>query len=298
MRLHLTALLPVGSIAGAPVLKAQEHGISRRVLCACASFAPDGTSAAATVDADGILLEITRPSGARLRLRLPLPFPADTQTFPQVRYQCRAYADQKAGLVAVGVLRNGFPQPDQMQVAVANIRTGAWIGNWTVGQDSGICSPSLAGFVEGAAVLAVSGIASVSQDGQRGAGIQHGRFLTLSFDPSGNQLTPVSAARTYSSDQELFPAFADARNNRLWVFRCTSVSVPLGHQPICPISPVALTGGELRAADFTPPMQGKKRTDLWFGASSFAAPNSGLVIFAEGGTLWAWTCKHTPLIAS
>src|ERR1700719_2048116 len=45
------------------------------ILAACAAFAPDGTSGTVTVNAAGLLLEVTDPLGKVTRLTEPLRYP-------------------------------------------------------------------------------------------------------------------------------------------------------------------------------------------------------------------------------
>ncbi len=281
MTLRTTVLLLV--LVGAMVPQARGHRDAyRQILGACAAFASDGTSAAVTIDANNILLEIAQPSGNVSHLSQPLH---NSIAMPQPEggapYVCHTYVDRKGDLVAVGIASR-FPAEGHLQVTVADLKTLTWIGDWVVARESGFSSPSLAGFFEETTSLAVTGEPSRSD----GRGIQHGSFASLLFDPTGKQLMPMPTTRTYAHETDLFPTYADARHNRLWFFRCEAVSAPMSSQPLCPIVSATLAGNELASPEFTPSVQGKKRIDLWFLPQSFAAPDSDAILVAEGTMLW------------
>ncbi len=242
MTLRTTVLLLV--LVGGMVPQARGHRDAyRQILGACAAFASDGTSAAVTIDANNILLEIAQPSGNVSHLSQPLH---NSIAMPQPEggapYVCHTYVDRKGDLVAVGIASR-FPAEGQLQVTVADLKTLTWIGDWVVARESGFSSPSLAGFFEETTSLAVN-------------------------------------------ETDLFPTYADARHNRLWFFRCEAVSAPMSSQPLCPIVSATLAGNELASPEFTPSVQGKKRTDLWFLPQSFAALDSDTILVAEGTMLW------------
>jgi hypothetical protein len=258
------------------------HDAPRQILGACVAFAPDGTSAAVSIDANSILLEIVPPSGKISQLSKPLYFSNRmAQLEGGASYACDSYVDLKSELVALGIASR-FPTKGQLQVAVADLKTLTWIGNWVVGPESGFYSPSLAGFFDGTASLAVSG----ERAKKDGGGIEHGSFATLLFDPTGKQLKPMPTTRIYAHETDVFPTYADALHNRLWFFQCEMVSAPASRQPLCPVGSVSLAGDEPAFSEFTPTLQGQARTDLWFLPHSFAAPDSDTVLVAEGNTLW------------
>lgn len=281
MALRTTVLLLV--FVGGMVPQARGHrDAPPQIQGACAAFAPDGTSAAVSIEADSVLLEIVQPSGKVSHLSEPLHFSnRKAQIEGSAPYECDSYVDPKGELVAVGIASR-LPTKDQLQVAVANLKTLTWIGDWVVGPEFGFYSPSLAGFFDGTTSLAVSGEPSRSD----GRGIKHGSFATLLFDPTGKQLMPMPTTRTYAHETDVFPTYADARHNRLWFFRCETVSAPMSRQPLCRVGSVTLAGNELASPEFTPSVQGKKRTDLWFIPQSFAAPDSDTILVAEGTMLW------------
>jgi hypothetical protein len=262
---------------------AQERGpraSPRQILSGCAAFAPDGTSAAVSVWADALVLEITEPSGKLTHLSRPLLYPVTPGKPVASAPTCKDYFDRNSGLVAVGIGRR-FVE-DQLEVAVADLKTLTWIGDWGIGLESGF-HPSLAGFLEETTSIAVTG-EPVSKDGR---GFGHGSYATLLFDPTGKQLMPTpQIRRIYAHEIDLYPTYADPRHNRLWVFRCTVVSAPWNRQPLCPIDAMTLTGTQQVFAEFTPSVQGKKRTDLWFSPESFAVSDSSTVTIAEGTMLW------------
>jgi hypothetical protein len=275
----------------------REHlSASRQVLGVCAAFAPDGASAAVSIDADSLLLEIAQPSGAVSRLNMALSQSITMTPFERgATYLCDTYFDLKGGLVAVGIARR-FSNNGQLQIAVADPKALAWIGNWTVPRESGFYSPSLAGFLEGTNSLAVSGEPSARDH----RGIQHGSFATLLFDPTGKQLMPVPTTRIYAHEMGLLPTYADARHNRMWFVRSDPIPKPDSRQPLSPVGSVTLVGDEPKSSEFTPSIQGKKRSDLWFLPGTFASPDSNTILIAAGNTVWhvdmhAQTVDHLAL---
>ena len=281
MTLRTTVLLLV--LVGGMVPQAWGHrDAPRQILGACAAFAPDGTSAAVSIDADNVLLEIVQPSGRVLHLSQPLHNSIRrTQLKGGASYLCDTYTDRRGDLVAVGIASR-LPPKGQLQVAVADLKSLTWTGNWVIGRESGLYSPSLAGFLEETTSLAVTGEPSRSD----GRGIQHGSFATLLFDPTGKKLMQIPTTRTYAHETDLFPTYADARHNRLWFFQCEVVSAPRSRQPLCPVGSVTLAGDEPALSEFTPSVQSKRRTDMWFLPHSFAAPDSSTILAAEGNTVW------------
>jgi hypothetical protein len=257
------------------------HASPRQILSGCAAFAPDGTSAAVSVGDDAFVLEITEPSGKLTHLSRPLRYPVTPARPAASAYPtCKDYFDGNSGLVAVGITRRSVD--DQLQVAVLDLKTLTWIGDWGIGLESGF-HPSLAGFLEETTSIAVTG-EPVSEDGR---GYGHGSYATLLFDPTGKQVTPMpQTRRIYAHEINLYPTYADSRHNRIWVFQCAVVSAPRDRQPLCPIDSMTLAGTEQVFAEFTPSVQVKKRADLWFYPGSFAVPDSSTVTIAEGAMLW------------
>src|SRR5271170_6480799 len=94
----------------------------RQILGACAAFAPDGTSAAVSIEADSVLLEITQTSGEVSHLSEPLHF---SNTKAQIEggasYTCNSYVDPQGELVAVGIASQ-LHMKGQLQVAVADLK--------------------------------------------------------------------------------------------------------------------------------------------------------------------------------
>ncbi len=276
-------ILLLALVGGVAAQERGRHASPRRILSACAAFAPDGASAAVSVDADSFVLEIAEPSGEIRHLNRPLRHPVTPAKPVVTAYPtCKDYFDRNSGLVAVGI-ESPRAAPGQLQVAVADLKTLTWIGDWGVGRESGMY-PSLAGFLDGTISLAVTGqmIAKTAY----GDGVQWGSFATLLFDPTGKQLTVTPVTRTYAHDTDIFPTYADPRNNRLWFLPCAAVSAPLSGQPLCPIDSVTLTGTQQAFAEFAPSVQGKKRTDLWFPPESFTVPDSSTVMIAGKTMLW------------
>lgn len=246
------------------------------VLGACATFAADGKSAAVTFDATNISLDVTDYSGKNSHLSLPLRY--KTQITNRSLYRgfhntCDAYFDREGDLVAISI--------DNLQVGVADVKMMKWIGDWDEA-NAGIAAPSLAGFLEGTTSLIVGG----EPPPEDGKGIHWGLYATALFDPSGKQLMPLRIQR-YAPDGHIYPRFADAGHNRLWVFRCEPVSGPMSRQPLCPVASTSITGDQPWSPEFVPSTQGGKRAGLWFYPTSFAALDLNMIVFAEGTTIWA-----------
>lgn len=292
-----TTILLLALVVGVMPQPGERRPVLRPVLGACATFAPDGTSVGVSIDADNVSLEIAGPSGAVSHLSVALS-QSITVTSPErgATYRCNTYVDPAGGMVAVGITRR-FPPNDRLQIAVADLKARTWIGNWeVVGRESGFYSPSLAGFLEGTGSLAVTG----EPPATNGRGMQHGSFATLLFDSTGKQLVPVPITRIYAHETDLFPTYVDARHNRLWFVRSDPISEPYSRQPLSPVGSVTLVGDELKSSEFTPSIQGKKRSDLWFLPGTFASPDSNTILMAAGNTVWhvdmhAQTVDHLAL---
>lgn len=195
-------------------------------------------------------------------------------------YSCDIHADSKGDLVAVGVKSGLITR--QLQVAVADVKTSKWIGDWGVEPRTGFSSPFLAGFLEDTTSLVVAG----EPTPENGVGTHWGLFATALFETSGKQLGPMRFQR-YAGDGQLYPRYADAAHNRLWVFQCVVLSTSWAHQPLCPIVSMSLTGDQFTPFEYAPTLQGKKRTDLWFIPHTFATPDASTILFAEGTAVWS-----------
>lgn len=259
------------------------------VLTACAAFALDGSSATATTDVARLALDFTDPSGKTSRLSADLHDPAtkaqaNNQSLRRHLYSCRIFFDQKSDLVAVGIT-SGFPVTQRLQVAVADARKLAWIGNYTVEPQPGLAGPVLAGFIEGTTSLVVVGI-SAKEDA---AGNQSRSLSTLLYSPAGKQLSPTPATRIVAGTRAL-SSYIDAVHNRLWSISCTVASGRPARQPVCPIRSTSLTGDQPFSSQFDPAASGEKTTTLWKSPDTFAAPDSHTILIAENvsgvNTLW------------
>jgi hypothetical protein len=97
------------------------------VLAACSAFAPDGTSAMATITGDTLELTVAELSGQNSKLTLPLKYRAQQSELdnPASRwraYDCSLFFNSTSGLVAVGITTES-ETPHRLQVAVADFRT-------------------------------------------------------------------------------------------------------------------------------------------------------------------------------
>jgi hypothetical protein len=260
------------------------------VLTACAAFALNGGSATATTDVTRIALDFTDPSGKTSRLSTDLHDPAtkeqaNIQSLRRHLYSCRVFFDQKSDLVAIGIT-SGFPETQRLQVAVADARKLAWIGNFTVEPQPGLAGPVLAGFIEGTTSLVVVGI-SAREDV---AGNRSRSLSTLLFSPAGKPLSQTPTTRIVAGPGTL-SSYIDAVHNRLWSFpSCSVASGRPARQPACPIRSTSLTGDQPFSSQFDPAASGEKTSTLWKTPDTFAAPDSHSILIAENvsgvNTIW------------
>jgi hypothetical protein len=106
------------------------------VLAACSAFAPDGTSAMATIMGDTLELTVAEVSAQNSKLTLPLKHRAQQSQLdnPADRwrvYNCSLFFNSTSGLVAVGITTESEP-PQRLQVAVADFRTAKWLSDFDV----------------------------------------------------------------------------------------------------------------------------------------------------------------------
>jgi hypothetical protein len=276
------AVISLLLLLGGRTSKANE--VHTQALAACAAFAQDGSQVAATIDAANLSLEVTDPAGKASRLSLALRYPAGARDLenPSMRwhlYSCRAYLSRAGELAAVGISTGLVGS--QLQIAVVDLRTLKWIGDWGIGSDAGFSTPVLAGFLESTVSLVVAG----EPHAEGGRGTHWGLLTTAVFDSHGKQIAPTHTQR-YADDGLIYPRYADPGHNRLWVFRCVVVSASWPRQPLCPVDSIKLTGDQSSPSEYVPSLQGRKRTDLWFLPGTFAAPDANTILFAEGSTLW------------
>ena len=131
------------------------HAKSRPpVLAACAAFAPDGSSAAATTDPTSLVLEITQPSGNVAHLNLDLRYTAPNWQLENYSmgwrlYTCQAFFNRDSDLVAVSVSDLDHTTfKHQLQIAVADLNSKKWIADFTVEPQQAFVPLALAGFLE------------------------------------------------------------------------------------------------------------------------------------------------------
>jgi len=249
------------------------------VLAACSAFAPDGTSAMATITGETLELTVAHLSGQNSKLTLPLKHRAQQSQLddPAARwrvYNCSLFFDSTSGLVAVGITTESEP-PQRLQVAVAD-KTAKWLSDFDVQPRKELGSTTnLAGFLKDtdSVVVIRSWNSSESES-----------IAVLLFSAHGEQGPTQSPVRVLSED--LLPFYADPHNNRLWVFHCTVISAPSAQQPFCPIDETNLAGQQSLTAKFDPSRSGLKRTDLWELPHTFAAPDRNTVLIAGSDTVW------------
>ena len=248
------------------------------VLAACSAFAPDGSSAMATITGDA--LELTVAELSAQKLTLPLKYRAQESQLdnPASRwraYDCSLFFDSTSGLVAVGITTESEP-PQRLQVAVADFRTAKWLSDVGVEPRKELGSrANLAGFLRDAHSVVV--IRNWNSSGSESV-------ATLLLSTGGEQLPTQPPVRVLSED--LLPFYADPHNNRLWVFHCTVISARASQQPLCPIDETNLAGEQALSAKFDPSRWGLKRSDLWELPHTFAAPDQNTVLIAGSDTVW------------
>ena len=116
------------------------------VHAACAVFASDGGSVAATFHADALSADVTDAAGNVSHLTLPFDDASTRYRRTHAWYHtCAVYFDRDSELFAVG-LTYGLPDYS-VYVAVADAAHLKWLGHWTVGTESGIFIPRLYGFL-------------------------------------------------------------------------------------------------------------------------------------------------------
>jgi hypothetical protein len=251
------------------------------VLAACSAFAPDGTSAMATITGDTLELTAADLSGHNSKLTLPLKYPAQQSQLnnPASRwrvYDCSLFFNSTSSLIAVGITTESEP-PQRLQVAVGDFRAGKWLSDFGVEtrKELGGSRTNLAGFLRDTDSVAVT------QNWNSSASESIAVFL---FSTRGEQLPTQPPVRVLSEDT--LPFYADPQNNRLWVFHCTVISARASQQPFCPIDETNLAGDQALRAKFDPSRSGLKRTELWELPHTFAAPDQNTVLIAGSDTVW------------
>ena len=250
------------------------------VLAACSAFAPDGTSAMATITGDTLELTVGELSAQNSKLTLPLKYRAQESQLENTAsrwraYDCSLFFNGTSGLVAVSITTES-ETPHRLQVAVADFRTAKWLSDFGVEPRKELGSrANLAGFLRDTHSIVV--IRSWNSSGSES-------IATLLLSTGGEQLPTQPPVRLLSED--LLPFYADPHNNRLWVFHCTVISARASQQPFCPIDETNLAGEQALSAKFDPSRSGLKRTDLWELPHTFAAPDQNTVLIAGSDTVW------------
>lgn len=212
----------------------------------CVAVSTPGGSAAISLTARNLSLEITDPSGHSTTLSAPLQAEGD---------ECRTVFNHKANLLAVGV-RKQFDTTHSLRILIANTESPKWVANFSVEPQAGLQAPlSLVGFLEETESLVVEGSA------EKTANAIATTVGTILVDTSGKALSAAPFERTLEGRP---PSFADAVHNRLWY---------LSSPHFCPIRSTTLTGN---------PMQGPAVGSLP-NERSYCLPN--VVGYPDSGTL-------------
>lgn len=185
-----TAIATAQLAADAPVAEAP---VENHTVAACAAFASDGASVAATIDVTTVSADFTDARGHVSHLVLPFD---DTPANPKAIYfpddtTCRVYFDRENARVAIGAhYRRGA------RIAVADVKQGTWLRQWTVGPMSGIFDPRVAGFLGENLLVGGQPFTRTA----RSLGIRHGSIAFLAFDPEGSsEASPRSRSEVRAS---------------------------------------------------------------------------------------------------
>lgn len=260
----------------APAPAGRAPAVNEQVLAACAAFARDGASVAATITRTTLSVDLTDARGTLTHLTRPLAqnAAADDVSIGRV-WSCAAYFDRGSDLIAIGV---SYLFPTRyLRIAVADVRRSRWTGDWTTGPAAGIFQPALFGFLGETTTLVVGGEPFTPTES--GAALRHGVLRSLSFDPHGQPLDVAPVERIYARKGPS-AVFADAAHDRLWFFDC-AIASRSSRQPDCPLSWLPLRGNASSPPEFDPRTPGDRRGDVW-GAHSFAAPDDHTIVVAEG----------------
>lgn len=249
------------------------------VHAACAVFASDGGSVAATFHADALSADVTDAAGNVAHLTLPFDDASTRYRRTHAWYRaCAVYFDRNSDLFAVG-LTYGLPDYS-VYVAVADAAHLTWLGHWTVGTESGIFIPRLYGFLGRNLVVGGEPFTRMKAD----VSIRPGSFRSLVFDPYGQPLDHGPIERTYGTVASHGPLYPDAAHNRLWFFP-DNVESPQDAQPNRPVGWMTLTG-DTSSARFTPRTPGGRQRSSWEWPGSFAAPDADTIVVAERRQIW------------
>src|SRR5438445_2411026 len=245
----------------------------------CAAFATDGTSAAATYDDKSLSLEITDPAGktahlssATLRPLNPYYVP-DRESAPET---CRIFFDGMGDWVALGI----SPRPvagASLEVAVADLKSAAWVGHFVVQPLISLDTPALWGFLQGTESLVITRQVGTSTDTEKG--LLYGSFL---FATAGENLSAAPTITWRIPGRTAWNSFyADAAHGRL-LAPCGLYEARLSGQPFCAISSRSLTTEDDRnSIVFNPGDHGLERQETWMKPGAAAFPNSNTIVMAE-----------------
>jgi len=252
------------------------------VLAACSAFAPDGISATATITAGTLELSVADSAGGNSKLTASLKYPADQWQLdrPEWRWRthdCSLFFDHTSRLVAVGTTTEYRQPPEKLQISIADLKEAKWLSDFGVEGGNEVSSRlMLAGFLKDTNSVAVVRSSNTSD--------RHGEISVLLFSDLGERVSSQPPGHPFTPSVP--PFYADARNNRLWIFHCTVISGRASQQPFCPIDATTLAGGEESDTTFDPSHSGIKRSELWEMPRTFAAPDLRTVLIAASDTVW------------
>jgi hypothetical protein len=254
------------------------------VLAACSAFAPDGTSAMATVAGDALDLSTVDLAGRNTRLTLSLKYPANQWQLERLEWRlrvhsCSLFFDQTSTLVAVAVTTEYQEPPEKFQLSIADVKAARWLSDSGVEAGKEVSSRlTLAGFLKDTDTVVVVRSSNSVKQGEVSILLFRAVRHPVSSEPQLRSLAPFTPI--------LPPFYADGRNNRLWVFHCTVISGRASQQPFCPIDATTLAGGQEPDTTFDPSHSGIKRSDLWELPRTFAAPDQHTILIAASDTVW------------
>lgn len=255
-----------------------------KVLTACAAFSNEGATAQITVERGTILLEVQSLAKPSYKLKLPLRQQVLEENPGGIplrdHFRCAVFFDRSGGLVAVGIER----KLALIQIGVADVHQGHWIGDFVVPEQPDFKPWKLLGFLDATTNLVVDTVAPF--------GKSYGRHGVLLFAPQGRQLTPAPnwspfpvnpafGQFNYWHGPELSYTlnYVDIANNRLWTMRCSP-------QSVCRLLWTNLVGDRLEVSEFNPANSGGVRRDLWSNPNAIVALDTKTILILESKQMW------------
>lgn len=177
----------------------------------------------------------------------------------------------------MGITTEYRQPPEKLQILIADLKETKWLSDFGVeGGNEGSSRLRLAGFLKDTKSVVVVRSSNTSD--------RQGEISVLLFSELGERVSSQPPGRSFTPSVP--PFYADARNNRLWIFHCTLISARASQQPFCQIDATTLAGTQESDATFDPSHSGMKRSELWEMPHTFAAPDQRSVLIAASDTVW------------